>query len=141
MQELTKYFSLPQLVNCSGYWYDWTTCNATNCGKGAQLRYFQPSQLAAFGGEPCPASPESRFCTDTSACHVRSVCLPCFFASLRSIAAEIGLNGPPATLQIVEEAHSCATSSLVNLQPLTGNLVQPLQSRSFAETTLGARQT
>ena len=55
-------------VSCSGDWSAWSSCNASSCGKGVELRYFQSTQLAAYGGEACPASPESRPCADNSGC-------------------------------------------------------------------------
>jgi len=80
-RDLTSSASLRSTAAVIGAGSSWSTCNATSCGKGVELRYFQPRQLAAFGGEACPASPESNPCRDNSGCtsnvsleepHVRS---------------------------------------------------------------------
>ena len=76
-------------VSCSGDWSAWTACNASSCGEGVELRYFQPSQLAAFGGEACPVSPESRPCTDSTECPVSPVCLACILHSSLVLSAQL----------------------------------------------------
>ena len=70
------------------------------CGEGTELRYFQPSQLAAFGGAACPTSPESKPCTDTLECPVSLVSLavawrgaPSLSLCRRLIAAAHGVLG------------------------------------------------
>ena len=83
---LLCYFSQ---VNCSGEWSAWNSCNASSCGEGVELRYFQPSQLAAFGGEACPVSPESRPCTDSTECPVSPVCLACILHSSLVLSAQL----------------------------------------------------
>ena len=83
---LLCYFSQ---VNCSGEWSAWNSCNASSCWEGVELRYFQPNQTAAFGGEACPVSPESRPCTDSTECPVSPVCLACILHSSLVLSAQL----------------------------------------------------
>lgn len=46
--------------NCTGNWTDWSTCDGIR-----QTRSFETTQTAAFGGTPCPESPEFRSCSLT----------------------------------------------------------------------------
>lgn len=48
------------IQNCTGNWTTWTTCDGVR-----QSRSFIATQNAAFGGTPCPESPEFRSCSLT----------------------------------------------------------------------------